>query len=578
MIYAYLAFQLIALGAFIMAWWWWRGHYLYWLEERRKRRGWSAFIFTLCFCWFQGIAIIMLFAESGATGESLIDIPELYNWGMFTGVMLIIVGTPVSFIGILFWCPRFLLPGWIKERLRAGDPVKTAHPIPEVQPFMTKPQNLKALTRVDEHGNETTTDPISGVIPSGPSAANAPGYSAGRSATFTPPQEGQGQSTRTSATAPHRQEIPQELLREFRVKTTRWWISGFMCLVVTVVLLAAVFGIPAAMFENPSFRMNMIRVAAVPASPWAALATFYFFRGAIRPDHSAVTQKGVSTRSFHLDWDEIKTVELVGDPASFKGWVEIHVTEHAFMRVGPQNRWLSGRPLHMGGRIAKNPVVRLQNNTNVPPVQIVEILRKAHALADPGQLWTEKPTNDDGGQHSASGHTTQGHAAQHPASKPSDQHTHNPSELFRQLREEGTLPGFSNDAPQGINDLHSVIEEIALDGLNVNSHIQVSDYDSAPPALQSTVLEVTRDALTNALQHSEDHKAQMTMTGGPQQGVELTFSHAREPGTHVTESMGAELNWMQHRVGSIGGSMHGQDDESETGQRRFNITVELPWR
>lgn len=393
-----------------MAWVWWRGHFLQWLEDRKKRRGWSAFIFTLCFCFFQAIAVIMLVSESGATGEVLLDIPELYNWGMFIGSMLFIVGVPFSLIGILFWCPRFLLPGWIKERLRAGDPVRTAHPIPEVQPFMTKPPNLKALIRVDEHGNKTTTDPISGVMPGGPSAANTPGYLADSSATFTPPQDGQGQSTRTAATAPRRQEIPQELLREFRVKTPRWWVSGFMLLATAVGLFCALFGYPAGAFENPAnpMLMNSIRTFSPIGAPFATFAAFYFFRGAIRPDHSTVTQQGVSTRSFHLDWDEIKTVELVGDPASFKGWVEIHVTEHAFMRVGPQNRWLSGRPFGLGGRIAKNPVVRLQNNTDVPPVQIVEIIQQARALADPGQLWVDEPTHDDGGQHSASGHAAEG--------------------------------------------------------------------------------------------------------------------------------------------------------------------------
>ena len=57
------------------------------------------------------------------------------------GSVLLFLAGPITLIGAYFWWPRFMLPGRIQERLRAGDPVKTAYPLPEVQHLMTKPQN-----------------------------------------------------------------------------------------------------------------------------------------------------------------------------------------------------------------------------------------------------------------------------------------------------------------------------------------------------------------------------------------------------------------------------------------------------
>lgn len=135
MIQAYVIFQLIALGA--LAFWirMWSGKQTSWLQGRR--RGWSALLFLLCFTWCQAVALSLVAFEVGDQSSALVD-SDLVR--LLTAALWLI-GTPVVLIGMLVGWPRFLLPSWIRERLNAGDPVNTAHPIPEVQHLMTKPQN-----------------------------------------------------------------------------------------------------------------------------------------------------------------------------------------------------------------------------------------------------------------------------------------------------------------------------------------------------------------------------------------------------------------------------------------------------
>lgn len=121
------------LGLFL---WWpsWSGKSTQWLEGRGW--GWRPLVWLFSAVFFQAAAIGALVMRSPVQ-RPIIDAEKVL---LVSGVLWVIA-CPVIFIGAYFWWPRFMLPGWIRERLRAGDPAKTAFPLPEVQHLMTKPQN-----------------------------------------------------------------------------------------------------------------------------------------------------------------------------------------------------------------------------------------------------------------------------------------------------------------------------------------------------------------------------------------------------------------------------------------------------
>lgn len=134
MVWAYLIFQALALFGLFMWWHWWSGRTTIWLHGRK--RGWSCFLYLIVFSFFQGIALGVV-ALPGAEETPPVDSAAL----RLVTVALMFLGPPISLLFTVLWAPRFILPGWIRERLAAGDPVRTAQPAPEVQHLMTKPQN-----------------------------------------------------------------------------------------------------------------------------------------------------------------------------------------------------------------------------------------------------------------------------------------------------------------------------------------------------------------------------------------------------------------------------------------------------
>ena len=237
-----------------------------------------------------------------------------------------------------------MLPGWIRERLRAGDPVKTAHPIPEVQHLMTKPQNRRLLSSGHEQGEQVGHQP--------------------------------GVAHRTGSSGSGSGRLPQFPV-VFKVGTGGWWFGGIVGVVSAVVLVAAVLGVPASLFEGSSGLMPLYRVLAVVGAPLAAVAGLYLLRGAARPEHVRVASDGLSTRSWQLGWDEIERVGVTGDPASQKGRVQLVVPESVFAREGHNNRWFSGRPLGLGGMVNNEPIIQLQPGLKTTPLHVAELLEAA---------------------------------------------------------------------------------------------------------------------------------------------------------------------------------------------------------
>lgn len=117
-----------------------------------RRRGWPFYRHLALWAPLQGLAMIPLAIELEAPEEAQILIPlGMLLWILGT-LGLIFVAPPVFLVLGFIWAPRFLLPKWVKERIRHGDPVTTEAPPPEVQPFLTHPRNqpLTEEQRLDQ--------------------------------------------------------------------------------------------------------------------------------------------------------------------------------------------------------------------------------------------------------------------------------------------------------------------------------------------------------------------------------------------------------------------------------------------
>lgn len=320
--------------------WWpsWSGKSTLWLEGRGW--GWRPLIWLFTAIFFQVLALSFLVIPT-AQGGPILDA----EWLLLVAAALMLIGCPVTFIGAFFWWPRFMLPGWIRERLRAGDPVKTAYPLPEVQHLMTKPQNLPPAYPSSHPGG--MSDPGEAGVQ-------------GRSLLAQP----------ESSPTPPLPPLPQE----FKVGVGRWWFGAVVGALAAVVCTCAVLGVPREMFINQSGMMGVFRVLSVVCAPLGAFSAVYFARAALLPDHVTVAADGVSTRSWRLSFEEMEAVSVTGDPGSHQGQVELLVSDEVFAREGAGNRWFSGRPLGMGGMTGKRPVIRLQPGTKAAPGEIAMLI------------------------------------------------------------------------------------------------------------------------------------------------------------------------------------------------------------
>ncbi|GHD05567.1 hypothetical protein [Zhihengliuella salsuginis] len=292
----------------------WFGRSAAWVEGRK--RGWPPLFFFAGWCMAEGAALHYLVTPYGSNEEPLLNWPLLDDFTTILGFG----GTLLGLVGWLVWWPRFLLPGWVQERLKAGDPVRTARPLAEVQHLMTKPQNLEP--------------------------------------DFTPTIE--------------QLSLPTTI----RVKTARWWFGGLFCCLGALMMLSVLFGIPADAYSEPSGSLGVLRLLSIVGLPLTLWLAVYYLRGAVRPDHITLSSTGVRATSWGLVWDEIEEVEVKGDPTSHKGQVIVRPELVAFSRERENNKWLSGRPLRLGGLASDQPYLRFQPGTDIMPGTLAEIIRQ----------------------------------------------------------------------------------------------------------------------------------------------------------------------------------------------------------
>jgi hypothetical protein len=163
-----------------------------------------------------------------------------------------------------------------------------------------------------------------------------------------------------------------------RVGVVRWYLVGIICLVITLWLALAVFGIPASFFSDPSPMLGFLRVIAVPGVLLAGYATWYYLNGALRPQHVTVDERGVTTPAWTLTWDEVLQARVLPSEGELphKQQLAFHVTDEAFRRVRSANSGHSGRPFSMGGLAAIRPIVRTQFGVNPMAAELLPVVEE----------------------------------------------------------------------------------------------------------------------------------------------------------------------------------------------------------
>lgn len=162
----------------------------------------------------------------------------------------------------------------------------------------------------------------------------------------------------------------------FQVGTSRWWTGAIISGIAAVILTCTLFGFPEWMFDPDSPRTGIWQTLSIIGAPIALFCTFYYGRAALRPDHATLTETGISTPSWELNWEEIQEVSVRGEKTAPDGQVQLWVIQDVFSRVGPKNRWCSGRPLRMGGLVSKIPVIQLQQGMKTRPDAIAETIER----------------------------------------------------------------------------------------------------------------------------------------------------------------------------------------------------------
>ncbi|MDO4255372.1 MAG: hypothetical protein Q4C81_09580 [Kocuria sp.] len=214
---------------------------------------------------------------------------------------LMLVVLPAALWGIFLPWPRFLLPRWIRVRLKAGDPVRTAQPLV----FDDSGEVIGVEPEPDD--NPVTVDDLDDLLP----------YVA-------------------------------------KVQVVRWWVSAVLCLGTAAGLIWVLF-LPFMIGYNSMGGMTRAFWPLVPfVLVFCAVVGVYYVYGAARPEHVTIDDQGVSTRSWSVPWSRITGV------TGTKARLYLRVYREDADRIRPANRWHSGSPGGFGGLLGSGNFVGLQ--------------------------------------------------------------------------------------------------------------------------------------------------------------------------------------------------------------------------
>lgn len=159
-----------------------------------------------------------------------------------------------------------------------------------------------------------------------------------------------------------------------RVRRGRWWGSVAGSAAGATIFLSALLGVPEGLFGAPSVWMALLQWFSWVGLPLCLVGLGYMLRGALFPEHLRITEQGLSTRGWQVQWEEILRVGVEGSPEGVDGQVVLQVTTAAHQREKSGNRWASGRPFGVGGLPAKRPTLRTQRAMELTPDRLAGLI------------------------------------------------------------------------------------------------------------------------------------------------------------------------------------------------------------
>lgn len=128
------------------------------------------------------------------------------------------------------------------------------------------------------------------------------------------------------------------------------------------------------------------------------------------------------------------------------------------------------------------------------------------------------------------------------------------------------------DAPQPTYaDLPALVADARDSGMRITYRDEVIDDLPVPEAMGRTLYRIVQEGLTNARKHAKDAEVQLTVTGGPDDGVDVVVVNPLGFGSR-TPGAGLGLVGLAERAGLAGGRLeHGVQG------REFVLRGWLPW-
>jgi len=129
------------------------------------------------------------------------------------------------------------------------------------------------------------------------------------------------------------------------------------------------------------------------------------------------------------------------------------------------------------------------------------------------------------------------------------------------------------NAPQPTyGDIERMVEEVRRTGANVRFSSEVEDSDSIPDPVGRAVYRIVQEGLTNAHKHAPGALLDVSVHGGPDDGVTVRLRNPIGFGAPAAPGAGLGLIGLSERAELRGGRL-----EHRVEQRHFVVEAWLPW-
>lgn len=136
--------------------------------------------------------------------------------------------------------------------------------------------------------------------------------------------------------------------------------------------------------------------------------------------------------------------------------------------------------------------------------------------------------------------------------------------------------GLHPEPPQPtLADIPELVANARRAGLGVNVTILLAEAGGAPALLGTTAYRIVQESMTNILKHAPGATAEVSVRGGPGNGliVEVVNPLPTTPAAGKPPGAGTGLTGIGERVTLIGGTVSAEPTE----ERTFAVRAWLPW-